>query len=103
MSGNFASFRLAHRAALLLFAVLALTGTVALAQPAVTRDGAVDLVTRSTLGGSLEGIRLWVHPDLQPANDRSFWCQKTLICIGPDGGFVDDRECHPGRGCYEEF
>ncbi len=43
------------------------------------------------------------HPDIQPCNDRAFWCQRTLICIGPDGKAVDDLGCGPGRSCYEEF
>ena len=40
-------------------------------------------------------------PTLQPTNDRSCWCQQTLICIGPDGKAVDHEECNPARSCYE--
>ena len=40
-------------------------------------------------------------PSLQPNNERSFWCQHTWNCIGPDGKLVDDFECSPARPCYE--
>jgi hypothetical protein len=42
-------------------------------------------------------------PTIQPSNDRSYWCQQTLICIGPDSKAVDREECNPTRSCYEEL
>ncbi len=42
-------------------------------------------------------------PSIQPANERSFWCQHTFNCLGPDGKVVGEEECQPGRGCYEEL
>jgi len=39
-------------------------------------------------------------PTVQRCNDRAFWCQKTQIPLGPDGGIVDEYECHEGRNCY---
>ncbi len=32
--------------------------------------------------------------------DRVYWCQKTQICLGPDGQGVDEYECNETRGCY---
>jgi hypothetical protein len=40
-------------------------------------------------------------PSIPPNNERSFWCQHTWNCIGPDGQLVDDFECSPARTCYE--
>lgn len=40
-------------------------------------------------------------PNVQRSNDRSFWCQHTYNCLGPDSKVVDDYECHPARPCYE--
>ena len=40
-------------------------------------------------------------PSVPPNNERSFWCQHTWNCIGPDGKFVDEYECSPARTCYE--
>jgi hypothetical protein len=42
-------------------------------------------------------------PTVPHGNDRAFWCQKTQICLGPDGGLVDEYECHEGRPCYREL
>lgn len=28
------------------------------------------------------------------------WCRLTMQPAGPDGEFVDPRECVPGRSCY---
>ncbi|HYP04895.1 MAG TPA: hypothetical protein VER03_01565 [Bryobacteraceae bacterium] len=39
-------------------------------------------------------------PSIQHCNDRSFWCHKTQIPLGPDGQIVDDYECHEGRDCF---
>ena len=39
-------------------------------------------------------------PSIQHCNDRSFWCHKTQIPLGPDGQIVDDYECHEGRNCF---
>ena len=39
-------------------------------------------------------------PTVPHGNDRLFWCQKTQICLGPDGQLVDEYECHDGRNCY---
>ncbi len=30
-----------------------------------------------------------------------FWCAHTQTCLGPDGQMVDERNCVPGRACYE--
>ncbi len=41
----------------------------------------------------------------RPAGHRSgnelYWCAQTQTCLGPDGQMVDDRNCRPGRGCYD--
>jgi hypothetical protein len=42
-------------------------------------------------------------PTIQHSNDRSFWCQHTWNCLGPDGKVVDDFECSPGRHCYQQL
>ncbi len=42
-------------------------------------------------------------PNIQPSNERSFWCQHTFTCLGPDGNIVDDFECSPGRSCFVEL
>jgi hypothetical protein len=42
-------------------------------------------------------------PTVQHSNDPIFWCQHTLKCLGPDGKAVDEFECSPARGCYEEL
>jgi len=42
-------------------------------------------------------------PTIQHSNDRSFWCQHTWNCLGPDGKLVDEFECSPGRPCYEQL
>jgi hypothetical protein len=42
-------------------------------------------------------------PTIQPTNERSFWCQHTFNCVGPDGGLVDEFECSPARTCYEQL
>jgi hypothetical protein len=42
-------------------------------------------------------------PTIQPSNDRSFWCQHTYTCLGPDGRIADDFECNPARTCYVEL
>ncbi len=40
---------------------------------------------------------------VQPSNDRSFWCQHTYQCLGPDGKAVDEIECSPARECFVEL
>jgi hypothetical protein len=40
-------------------------------------------------------------PAVPHGNDRSFWCQHTCNCLGPDSKLADDYECHPARACYE--
>ena len=44
-----------------------------------------------------------VEPDLSGPHRGSglFWCSKTQTCLGPDGQMVDERECQPGRSCYD--
>lgn len=42
-------------------------------------------------------------PSIQPCNDRSFWCQHTYTCLGPDGKVVNEFECNAARKCYEEL
>jgi hypothetical protein len=42
-------------------------------------------------------------PTIQPCNDGALWCQHTFKPIGPDGQAVDEFECNPARGCYEEL
>ena len=43
---------------------------------------------------------MFIEADWDPrfsiSNDRSFWCQHTLNCLGPDGQVVDEFECSPG-------
>ncbi len=40
-------------------------------------------------------------PTIQRSNDRAFWCQHTLNCLGPDGRIADEYECSAGRTCYQ--
>ncbi len=40
-------------------------------------------------------------PTVPHSNDRAFWCDKTLIPIGPDGKPVDEYECNETRSCYK--
>ena len=42
-------------------------------------------------------------PTIQPNNERSFWCQHTFNCLGPDGKIADEFECSPARSCYEQL
>jgi hypothetical protein len=42
---------------------------------------------------------LW-DPRVPHSNDRTFWCQKTQICTGPDGKIADEYECNETRPCY---
>ncbi|HTP34964.1 MAG TPA: hypothetical protein VMJ75_22460 [Candidatus Acidoferrales bacterium] len=42
-------------------------------------------------------------PSIPPNNERSFWCQHTFTCLGPDGKVVDEFECSPARTCYEQL
>jgi len=42
-------------------------------------------------------------PSIAPNNDRSFRCQHTWNCVGPDGQLVDEFECSPARTCYEQL
>jgi len=42
-------------------------------------------------------------PTIQPNNERSFWCQHTFTCLGPDGKIADEFECSPARSCYEQL
>ena len=42
-------------------------------------------------------------PLIQPNNERSFWCQHTFNCLGPDGKIADEFECSPARTCYEQL
>ena len=41
-------------------------------------------------------------PTIAPG-DRTYWCQHTYTCLGPDGQVVDEYECNPARGCYKEL
>ncbi len=40
-------------------------------------------------------------PTVPHSNDRAYWCQKTQICVGPDGKIVDEYECNETRRCYQ--
>ncbi|HYK91172.1 MAG TPA: hypothetical protein VE398_20550 [Acidobacteriota bacterium] len=42
-------------------------------------------------------------PTVPPSNDQSFWCSRTLLCIGPDGEVAMPKACAPGRSCYDEL
>jgi hypothetical protein len=48
-------------------------------------------------GMFVENIR---DPNVQPSNDRLFWCAKTETCLGPDGKLADDYECNGARRCF---
>jgi hypothetical protein len=52
-----------------------------------------------------KGMYIEVEPDPLVPNphDGLFWCRHTLTCLGPDGEVADERNCRPGRGCYEEL
>lgn len=52
-----------------------------------------------------KGLFIETEPstEVQPSNDRAFWCQHTFKPIGPDGKVVDEFECHAARSCYEEL
>ena len=41
-------------------------------------------------------------PTVPRSNDRSFWCNRTQICLGPDGKPVDEYECNEARSCFEK-
>ncbi len=43
---------------------------------------------------------MW-DPSVPHSNDRAYWCQKTQICMGPDGKIVDEYECNETRTCYK--
>jgi hypothetical protein len=43
---------------------------------------------------------VWDPKIVPHVGDRNFWCQKTQICLGPDGKPVDEYECNETRGCY---
>jgi hypothetical protein len=40
-------------------------------------------------------------PTVQHGNDRSFWCQHTHNCLGPDDSVAADDVCGPDRSCYK--
>jgi hypothetical protein len=42
-------------------------------------------------------------PTIQHSNDRSYWCQDTFTCLGPDGRVADEFECNSTRTCYERL
>ncbi len=48
-------------------------------------------------------IQVEVDPEFDQSNDTAMWCHHTYKCVGPDGKIVDDFECNPSRGCYEQL
>jgi len=76
--------------------VLGLLAVSAVAQPAATSsDQAVAIVTETQLGGSLEGIRLYVYPRLLPAGETvSTW--KSDVYVTPDRGWFVFVDRYPG-------
>ncbi|MBK9169764.1 MAG: hypothetical protein IPM24_20205 [Bryobacterales bacterium] len=38
-----------------------------------------------------------------PQSERTYWCQRTYNCLGPDGKLVDEYECNPARPCYQSL
>jgi hypothetical protein len=39
-------------------------------------------------------------PTVQHGDGRAYWCNKSQICLGPDGNPVDNYECNETRQCY---
>ena len=55
---------------------------------------------------SLRWKGMYIDAQVDPeyhSNDGAMWCQHTFKCVGPDGKVVDDFECSPARGCYEQL
>jgi hypothetical protein len=40
-------------------------------------------------------------PTVPHGYDRSFWCSRTMINIGPDNIVADEYECNETRKCYD--
>jgi len=80
----------------LLLLVMGSPAHQALAQaPAVDRDEAVSLVTRTQLGGSLDGVRLFVHPRPLVAGEAvSAWREVIFVAADPSWFVFVDR--YPG-------
>jgi hypothetical protein len=98
-----------HRAILglasLLLTLLAAAPRAA-ADPAVSRDEAVSIVTQTQLGGSLDGVRLFVYPQPLPAGETvSTW--KREVFVTPASGWFVFVDRYPGanweHGCWYLF
>jgi hypothetical protein len=67
-------------------------------QPGLTQIGEDRCANLRWKGLFIDAV--W-DPTVQPSNDRAFWCQHTLNCLGPDGKVCDHDDCQPGRECYQ--
>ena len=85
----------------------------AMTDSGVVPDAMKSIISSYGLATSMGPLSLYVRfsglarsawpPTIQHSNDRSFWCQHTWNCLGPDGKLVDEFECSPGRTCYEQL
>lgn len=64
------------------------TATASAQGTAINRDQAVSLVTQTQLGGSYDGVRLFVHPQLLPAGQSVSDWKKELFVTPAAGWFV---------------
>jgi hypothetical protein len=73
----------------------ALAAPAAANPPAVSQDDAIAIVTRTELGGSLDGVRLFVYPQLLPAGQTvSTW--KKDVFVTPAAGWFLFVDRYPG-------
>ena len=71
-----------------LLAALAFAAPVAAQAPAVSQDDAIAIVTRTALDGSLDGIRLYVYPQLLSAGQVVSTWKKDVFVTPADGWFL---------------
>ncbi|MFB3907035.1 MAG: C13 family peptidase [Candidatus Eisenbacteria bacterium] len=95
MRGSSVPFRTPHLpilglASLLLglFTFVLLPATIASAAPPVDRDDAVSIVTRTQLGGSLDGVRLFVDSEMLPPGETIATWHKDVFTAPAAGWFV---------------
>ncbi len=72
-----------------------LSGAVHAQTTPIGRDDAISIVTRTQLGGSLDGIRLFVHPQMRPAGEAIATWKRTLF-VTPAAGWLVFVDRHPG-------
>jgi hypothetical protein len=65
-----------------------LTASTSAQTAAISRDRAVSIVTQTQLGGSYDGVRLFVHPRMLPAGESVSTWKKELFVTPAPGWFV---------------